>query len=189
MTSSGVQASAAGDGTDGATPAQVCAGLAVVAWASGYRLVGLLVSGIGFGYVYAEGVVKEQTAAAEKEAAASRAAAEKAAAAYAAAVADAEAAAEYAKTAGLRKLDAWLHETCTIDDKQRRTDIMDLFLDPRYEVNSTVKLFALEGQDIEEILAPLPLATRRLVTRAVKRAGGTLEDDSPTKKARGDAAK
>jgi hypothetical protein len=64
------------------------------------------------------------------------------------------------------KIHAWLRETCEIDDEEELTEILDVFVDPLYGVNSMARLFALEETDIDTILAPLSLSTRRLIHRA-----------------------
>ena len=96
-----------------------------------------------------------------KIAAAEKAAAEKAAAEKAAA---AEAAAEErrGKAAPIR---AWLRETCEINDEEELTEILDLFVDPRYGAKSLKRLFALEETDVDMILdeATISVSTLRLV--------------------------
>jgi len=64
------------------------------------------------------------------------------------------------------KIHAWLLETCEIDDDEELTEILDVFVDPLYGVNSLARLFALEETDMDTILAPLSLSTRRLIHRA-----------------------
>jgi len=38
-------------------------------------------------------------------------------------------------------------------------------VDPRYEVNSTAKLFALDEEDLDTILAAMSLGTRKLIKK------------------------
>ncbi|KAJ1479384.1 hypothetical protein T484DRAFT_1749164 [Baffinella frigidus] len=63
------------------------------------------------------------------------------------------------------RLDEWLRDACDLDDVAERTEIVGLFMDPRYVVDSPAKLFALNARDIDTILAPIALGARRLVTR------------------------
>ncbi|KAJ1489406.1 hypothetical protein T484DRAFT_1780293 [Baffinella frigidus] len=60
-------------------------------------------------------------------------------------------------------LDAWLRDMCGIVDAKERAEVVDLFADPRYRVDSMPTLFALKPSDLDTILAPLSLGTRRLV--------------------------
>ena len=87
-------------------------------------------------------------------AAAQKASAEKAAA---------EAAVRRAKASNL---EAWLRDMCEIDDDEERMEVLDAFVDPRYKVTSTPKLFSLDAEDIDTILAPLSLGTRKLIKNA-----------------------
>ncbi|KAJ1466439.1 hypothetical protein T484DRAFT_3633420 [Baffinella frigidus] len=63
------------------------------------------------------------------------------------------------------KIHAWLQEKCEIDHEEELTEILDVFVDPMYGVNSMARLFALDETDIATILAPLSLSTRRLVKK------------------------
>ncbi len=48
--------------------------------------------------------------------------------------------------------------------------ILTRFNLPQYQVKTLPELFALEDQDIDEILEPLPLAKRRVIKKKVKQA-------------------
>ncbi|KAJ1469001.1 hypothetical protein T484DRAFT_2026975 [Baffinella frigidus] len=63
------------------------------------------------------------------------------------------------------KIHAWLQESCEIDLEEELTEILDVFVDPMYGVTSMARLFALEETDIDTILLPLSLSTRRLVKK------------------------
>ncbi|KAJ1483156.1 hypothetical protein T484DRAFT_1950589 [Baffinella frigidus] len=105
-------------------------------------------------------------AAAEKAALHKAVSAEKAALHKAVSAEIAAAAEKQARRDTASQLDTWLREMCEIVDTQERTAILDLFVDPRYMVDSTPILFALEEEDMDAILASLSLGRRRLVKRA-----------------------
>jgi hypothetical protein len=54
--------------------------------------------------------------------------------------------------------------------------ILTRFNLPQYHVKTLLELFALEDQDIDEILEPLPLAKRRVIKRKVKQAPQALAE-------------
>jgi len=85
------------------------------------------------------------------------------AAASAAAAAQKNAAEKPVRRAKASNLEAWLRDMCEIDDAEERMEVLDAFVDPRYTVTSTPKLFSLEEKDIDTILAPLSLGTLRLI--------------------------
>ena len=63
-------------------------------------------------------------------------------------------------------LEAWLLDMCEIDDDEERMEVLDAFVDPQYRVTSTPKLFSLDAEDMDTILAPLSLGTRKLIKNA-----------------------
>ena len=64
------------------------------------------------------------------------------------------------------QLDECLREMCGLVNAKERIEVLDAFVDPRYRVDCTPKLFSLNAEDIDTILAPLSLGTRRLVKNA-----------------------
>jgi len=62
-------------------------------------------------------------------------------------------------------LEAWLRDMCEIDDDEL-PEVLDAFVDPRYRVTSTPRLFSLDAEDLDTILAPLSLGTRKLIKNA-----------------------
>ena len=66
------------------------------------------------------------------------------------------------------KLDVWLRDVCEIDDDEERAEIIDCFVDPRHKVNNTAKLFVLDEEEIDAIIAPLVSSTRKLIKREWK---------------------
>ena len=114
----------------------------------------------------------------ETQAAANRVAAEQAAADIAAAcwtsrrpvrdtaVAEKDSAAEKkVRRENASNLEEWLRDMCLIDDDEL-PEVLDAFVDPRYRVTSTPRLFSLDEEDIDTILAPLWLGTRKLIKNA-----------------------
>ena len=63
-------------------------------------------------------------------------------------------------------LDEWLREMCGLFNAKDRTEVLDAFMDPRYRVDCPPKLFSLDAEDIDTILASLSLGTRKLVKNA-----------------------
>ena len=111
----------------------------------------------------AEKAAAEKTAA--EEAAAVKVEAEIAARNQAAAKA-ASAAAKQMRRDKASNLEAWLCDMCEIDDDEEMMEVLDAFVDPRYRVTSTPKLFSLNAEDMDTILAPLSLGTRKLIKNA-----------------------
>ena len=71
---------------------------------------------------------------------------------------------EKGRLAKATQLDEWLRDACDLDDVEERTQIVLLFMDSRYVVHSTAKLFALDPADLTTILGPIKLGAHRLVT-------------------------
>ena len=64
------------------------------------------------------------------------------------------------------ELETWLREKCGMQEQQA-VQVAERFATPEYGVLDTATLFALEDEDLDEILGPLPLGPRRLVAKMV----------------------
>mmetsp|Transcript_3812 Transcript_3812/g.9126 ORF Transcript_3812/g.9126 Transcript_3812/m.9126 type:complete len:216 (-) Transcript_3812:437-1084(-) len=63
------------------------------------------------------------------------------------------------------KLDAWLRDACEIDDDDERAEIVDCFVDPEHKVYNTAKVFVLDEEELDAIIASLVASTRKLIKR------------------------
>ena len=72
------------------------------------------------------------------------------------------------------ELETWLREKCGMQDQQA-VQVAERFATPEYGVQDTATLFALEDEDLDEILECVPLGPRKLVAKMVKKTKETTD--------------